>query len=70
SATTQLHGAPRAPGRPHRAPPERGARGGGPRHAGTTVTVAAFDLGADRVTHIWAVRNPEKLRAWNREGAS
>ncbi|WP_406183574.1 RNA polymerase sigma factor SigJ [Streptomyces sp. NBC_01006] len=37
------------------------------QYAGTTVTVAAFDLAADRITHIWAVRNPEKLRAWNRE---
>ncbi|MFE2548862.1 RNA polymerase sigma factor SigJ [Streptomyces sp. NPDC059355] len=37
------------------------------RYAGTTVTVAAFGLAADRVTHIWAVRNPEKLRAWNRD---
>ncbi|MEV6583279.1 RNA polymerase sigma factor SigJ [Streptomyces sp. NPDC051582] len=37
------------------------------RQAGTTVTVAAFHLDADRVTHIWAVRNPEKLRAWNQE---
>ncbi|MFD0024489.1 RNA polymerase sigma factor SigJ [Streptomyces sp. NPDC058382] len=34
------------------------------QHAGTTVTVAAFGLAADRVTHIWAVRNPEKLRPW------
>ncbi|MFD7085587.1 RNA polymerase sigma factor SigJ [Streptomyces sp. NPDC059918] len=37
------------------------------RYAGTTVTVAAFGLAADRVTRIWAVRNPEKLRAWNRD---
>ncbi|WP_053692489.1 RNA polymerase sigma factor SigJ [Streptomyces sp. WM6372] len=37
------------------------------QYAGTTVTVAAFHLGADRITHIWAVRNPEKLRAWNGE---
>ncbi|MFE5768740.1 RNA polymerase sigma factor SigJ [Streptomyces sp. NPDC056485] len=37
------------------------------RYAGTTVTVAAFGLTADRVTRIWAVRNPEKLRAWNRD---
>ncbi|MFE0421559.1 RNA polymerase sigma factor SigJ [Streptomyces sp. NPDC058953] len=35
------------------------------RHAGVTVTVAAFGLDAGRVTHIWAVRNPEKLRPWN-----
>ncbi|WP_345702113.1 RNA polymerase sigma factor SigJ [Kitasatospora terrestris] len=36
------------------------------RHGGSTVSVAAFDLGQDgRITRIWAVRNPEKLRAWN-----
>ncbi|MFK0049140.1 RNA polymerase sigma factor SigJ [Streptomyces sp. NPDC090741] len=39
------------------------------QYAGTTVTVAAFDLAADRITHIWAVRNPEKLRAWNGDRA-
>jgi RNA polymerase sigma-70 factor (ECF subfamily) len=31
---------------------------------GVTVTVIAFDLAGDRITHIWAVRNPEKLRPW------
>jgi RNA polymerase sigma-70 factor (ECF subfamily) len=31
---------------------------------GVTVTVFAFELTGDRITHIWAVRNPEKLRAW------
>jgi RNA polymerase sigma factor (sigma-70 family) len=31
---------------------------------GVTVTVFAFDIADDRITHIWAVRNPEKLRAW------
>jgi RNA polymerase sigma factor (sigma-70 family) len=31
---------------------------------GITVTVFAFDIAGDRITHIWAVRNPEKLRAW------
>jgi hypothetical protein len=31
---------------------------------GVTGTVIAFDFGADRITHIWAVRNPEKLRPW------
>ncbi|MFD0372772.1 RNA polymerase sigma factor SigJ [Streptomyces sp. NPDC127114] len=34
------------------------------QNAGRTVTVAAFDLSDTRVTRIWAVRNPEKLRAW------
>jgi RNA polymerase sigma-70 factor (ECF subfamily) len=31
---------------------------------GVTVTVFAFDVAADRITHIWAVRNPDKLRPW------
>ncbi|AXG81027.1 RNA polymerase sigma factor SigJ [Streptomyces paludis] len=34
------------------------------QRAGVTMTVAAFSLSDDRVTRIWAVRNPEKLRAW------
>ncbi|MET8139961.1 RNA polymerase sigma factor SigJ [Sphaerisporangium sp. NPDC005288] len=36
---------------------------------GVTVTVAAFDVAGDRIQHIWAVRNPDKLRPWtaNRE---
>jgi RNA polymerase sigma factor (sigma-70 family) len=33
---------------------------------GVTVTVFAFDLAGDRIRHIWAVRNPEKLRPWMR----
>jgi hypothetical protein len=28
------------------------------------VTVFAFDIASDRIRHIWAVRNPEKLRPW------
>jgi RNA polymerase sigma factor (sigma-70 family) len=31
---------------------------------GVTVTVIAFDVAGDRITHIWAVRNPDKLRPW------
>ena len=31
---------------------------------GVTVTVFAFDFAGDRITHIWAVRNPDKLRPW------
>jgi len=31
---------------------------------GVTVTVFAFDLTGDRIKHIWAVRNPDKLRPW------
>ena len=31
---------------------------------GVTVMVMAFDVAGDRIKHIWAVRNPEKLRPW------
>jgi len=31
---------------------------------GVTVTVYAFDIIGDRIKHLWAVRNPEKLRPW------
>jgi RNA polymerase sigma-70 factor (ECF subfamily) len=31
---------------------------------GATVAVLAFEIAGDRITHIWAVRNPEKLRPW------
>jgi RNA polymerase sigma-70 factor (ECF subfamily) len=31
---------------------------------GVVVTVFAFAFAAGRITHIWAVRNPEKLRSW------
>jgi hypothetical protein len=27
-------------------------------------TGIAFDIAGDRIKHIWAVRNPEKLRPW------
>ncbi|MPY29889.1 sigma-70 family RNA polymerase sigma factor [Streptomyces adustus] len=37
------------------------------RRAGTVVTVAAFDVSDERVTRIWAVRNPEKLRPWTQQ---
>jgi RNA polymerase sigma-70 factor (ECF subfamily) len=33
-------------------------------YGGAVVTVMAFDVAADLVTHVWAVRNPEKLRPW------
>ncbi|GAA0939898.1 RNA polymerase sigma factor SigJ [Nonomuraea longicatena] len=32
--------------------------------AGTIITVVAFDVEDDQITHIWAVRNPDKLRSW------
>ncbi|MEV4170474.1 RNA polymerase sigma factor SigJ [Nonomuraea sp. NPDC049709] len=31
---------------------------------GVTVAVFAFEVAGDRIKHIWAVRNPEKLRPW------
>ena len=31
---------------------------------GVIVTVYAFEVADARITHIWAVRNPEKLRSW------
>lgn len=31
---------------------------------GVTVTVMAFEVADDRITRIWAVRNPDKLRPW------
>jgi RNA polymerase sigma factor (sigma-70 family) len=33
-------------------------------HEGVTETVIAFDIADDRITNIWAIRNPEKLRPW------
>ncbi|WBB61574.1 RNA polymerase sigma factor SigJ [Streptomyces sp. WMMC500] len=32
--------------------------------AGVTVTVLAFEVTDGGITHIWAMRNPEKLHAW------
>ena len=34
------------------------------QRGGTTVTVLAFGIDGDRITRIWAIRNPDKLRAW------
>jgi RNA polymerase sigma-70 factor (ECF subfamily) len=34
------------------------------QQGGVTVTVFAFDVAGDRITHIWAIRNPQKLRPW------
>jgi RNA polymerase sigma-70 factor (ECF subfamily) len=31
---------------------------------GVTVTVFAFEVAGDQIKHIWAIRNPEKLRPW------
>jgi RNA polymerase sigma-70 factor, ECF subfamily len=41
-----------------------GQRGLVAQQDGVTVTVMAFDIAGGRITHIWAVRNPEKLRLW------
>ncbi|WP_030667889.1 RNA polymerase sigma factor SigJ [Streptomyces cellulosae] len=38
------------------------------QRAGVVMTVASFDVSEGRVTRIWAVRNPQKLRPWAREG--
>jgi RNA polymerase sigma-70 factor (ECF subfamily) len=37
---------------------------------GVTVTVVAFGIAGDRIKHIWAVLNPEKLRPWTTDGHS
>jgi RNA polymerase sigma factor (sigma-70 family) len=34
------------------------------RQEDVTVTVFAFDIAGDQIRHIWAVRNPDKLRPW------
>jgi RNA polymerase sigma factor (sigma-70 family) len=34
------------------------------RQAGEIVTVYAFEVAGERIKRIWAIRNPEKLRAW------
>ncbi|TQS27240.1 RNA polymerase sigma factor SigJ [Microbispora sp. KK1-11] len=34
------------------------------RQDGVIVSVMAFDVAGDRITHIWAVLNPDKLRPW------
>ncbi|BCB76964.1 RNA polymerase sigma factor SigJ [Phytohabitans flavus] len=31
---------------------------------GVTEAVIAFEVAGDRITHIWGVRNPDKLRPW------
>jgi RNA polymerase sigma factor (sigma-70 family) len=31
---------------------------------GVTVTVFAFDIAGDQIKHVWAIRNPDKLRPW------
>ncbi|WP_222722399.1 hypothetical protein [Actinomadura alba] len=31
---------------------------------GATVVVMAFDVAGDKIKHIWAILNPDKLRPW------
>ncbi len=42
------------------------------QQADSTVSVVAFTVTGNRITHIWAIRNPEKLRSWStkRQGPS
>jgi len=35
------------------------------QRGGSTVTVLAFGIDGDRIRRIWAIRNPDKLRAWS-----
>jgi hypothetical protein len=37
------------------------------QQAGATVTVVAFAVTGNRITHVWGIRNPEKLRSWHTE---
>jgi DNA-directed RNA polymerase specialized sigma24 family protein len=37
---------------------------------GVIVTVFAFDIASDRITRIWAVRNPSKLGPWTALGSA
>ncbi|WP_182908551.1 RNA polymerase sigma factor SigJ [Microbispora sp. H13382] len=48
--------------------PVNGVPGLVARSAGVVMAVASFDVADGRVTRIWAVRNPEKLRPWARAG--
>jgi len=38
------------------------------QQAGATVTVVAFAVTGNRITNVWAVRSPKKLRSWPTEG--
>jgi RNA polymerase sigma-70 factor, ECF subfamily len=31
---------------------------------GVTITVSAFEIEGERIKHIWAMRNPDKLHPW------
>ncbi|MEW2624880.1 RNA polymerase sigma factor SigJ [Streptomyces sp. NPDC048106] len=38
------------------------------RRAGVVLTVASFEVADGRVSRLWVVRNPEKLRPWTADG--
>ncbi|MGW5236554.1 RNA polymerase sigma factor SigJ [Streptomyces nodosus] len=63
-----IHIAGRAPGLTLLERTVNGQPGLVAQHSGVTVTVAAFGLDGGRITRIWAIRNPEKLRPWNGTG--
>ncbi|MFD9126367.1 RNA polymerase sigma factor SigJ [Kitasatospora sp. NPDC059571] len=63
-----VHIADRAPGLTLLARTVNGRPGLVAQRAGVPVTVAALDTADGRITRIWAVRNPEKLRAWTASG--
>ncbi|GAA3429445.1 RNA polymerase sigma factor SigJ [Streptosporangium sandarakinum] len=58
----------RAPGLELLEWPVNGVPGLVVRRAGAVAAVASFDVADGRVTRIWVVRNPEKLRPWARVG--
>ncbi|GAB2464612.1 RNA polymerase sigma factor SigJ [Streptosporangium sandarakinum] len=58
----------RAPGLELLEWPVNGVPGLVVRQAGAVTAVASFDVADGRVTRIWVVRNPEKLRPWARLG--
>ncbi|TQS30749.1 RNA polymerase sigma factor SigJ [Microbispora sp. KK1-11] len=47
--------------------PVNGVPGLVAKRAGVVVTVASFEVADGRVTRMWVVRNPEKLRLWARD---
>ncbi|MEU3600456.1 RNA polymerase sigma factor SigJ [Streptomyces sp. NPDC006798] len=62
--------ADRAPGLELLELPVSGLPGLVARRAGTVVTVASFGIADGRVTRIWVVRNPAKLRPWAGDGGT
>ncbi|WUW22748.1 RNA polymerase sigma factor SigJ [Streptomyces sp. NBC_01463] len=62
--------ADKAPGLELLERPVNGLPGLVAQQGGAVMTVAAFDIADDgRISRIWAVRNPEKLRPWTRDGS-